>query len=177
MGRSLIGGLAWAFLLLLFEFLIVHPNFEIRRSDLMACFIAGLSFGIIIFLTLSIGYILSERKIKKKYGLLESYDPVQSRTMTIHKDYQTVFEKCLESLQAIGAEAVLSSPAEGLIKAKTERSWRSLGESIEVKVSSKETAIIEVVITSKPKISGAVFDYGRGVMNVEELRKAIAEGN
>jgi len=174
MNLSFIGGMAWAFLVFLIEFFIWHPSWEIRRSDVMLFFIGGIAFWISMFLVMCVVSILSEGTIKKKYGPLDSYYPVQIRIMTVNEHFQTVFKKCLDSLSAIGAGALTSDPEEGKIRASTKISWRSFGEFIEIRLYPKGTDTVEVTIFSIPKMLGSGLDYIKGVKNVEELRKAIA---
>ena len=175
---SLAGGLIWAFVITIpIRTLPNMASFNISQERAKVIVLMGTLFGIFLYLVMigvfSLMEALKKRALEKKYGPLRDLLPVQSRTVLVRIDYQSAVERCMKGLSAIGATGGMTDPARGIITARTKRSMSSWGENIEVKISLKGTSELELTICSEPVWWTALWDYGQGVKNVEELRRAL----
>jgi hypothetical protein len=59
------------------------------------------------------------------------------------------------------------------LRAVTKPSTLSFSENVSVSVSDADQNKVVVTIVSAPRSIGTIVDYGKGIENVEELRRAI----
>ena len=133
--------------------------------------IQGLIFGFFMSLILGTTHKMTTKNI---FSDLKDYiRPHQTLDVSFNESLDSVFEKCLQSLNKIKAKAVVSNKEKCLITAKMPMSWKSFGEEIEIKLSKESETKIRATVTSTPSFKTTLLDYGKGRQNVTLFVKEL----
>ncbi|MCD6217653.1 hypothetical protein J7L05_07310 [bacterium] len=92
--------------------------------------------------------------------------------------FDVVLRLCIESLNEINNCYVFKKDvANGLILARTDISWKTLGERIEIKLEKHNSDLVEVIISSAPlRINSfSHIDYGKNHENTDIIYSYLNE--
>jgi hypothetical protein len=145
-----------------------RPIYAIRNG-----LVAGILFAVIIGLLDS----WRRRAISKKYGVRPDYDTNQQRRLglpnTSARAALAQIKSGMETLPWLRPETITVDGS--IIRAVTKASMASFSERLSISVNEIGSNETTIVITSAPRSLGTIVDYGKGVQNVEELKRAIEE--
>jgi len=157
--------------------LIAGITVGLLKHDLLFGITSGLTQGLFFALSISLiigtfHKIMTRNMSADRGGHIE---PRQSLTETVVGPYDTVFEKCIHTLQQRKAKIIYSDKKNGSIVAKLPASWKSFGEELKVYLEKEDGADKEakVTISSSPRVKTTIVDYGKGLQNVTTLLTAI----
>lgn len=156
--------------------LIFGLYLSIIRMDIISGFKMAIVGAIIgTSLTLAIGLLLDIfEKIKCyiKYGIID-FRVCQERRIVIEGDYDETVSKLANTLAKFKGISITKKDLKGgIIKAEIKRSWRSLGEKLELKLFNRHDKII-IILTSKPKLWAALFDFSKNLENLEIIMRGL----
>jgi hypothetical protein len=117
------------------------------------------------------------RRICSRYGLqCSDYATRQKRAMTLPGALTRVvaqIEAGMRTLPWLYPHTVVRNG--NTLTAVTLPSLASFSEDILVSTAAVGQAEVAVTVTSRPRSIGTIVDYGKGIQNVEELKRAIEE--
>ena len=82
---------------------------------------------------------------------------------TFNKDFKTVYNKCLNTLEELNISVDYKNPTKGLIKGSTGSSLLSWGE--EIKITLKELGGNKTNVTIESIASAQLFSWGKNDEN------------
>jgi len=85
-------------------------------------------------------------------------------------NFQFAFKKCKEAIYICDFSIIEENYSSGYIKAKTNTTWKSHGEDVELWIHDS-SGVINLKSTSS--VSTTFFDYGKNKENIEKLLKAL----
>jgi hypothetical protein len=132
--------------------------------------IAGLSIGAVIavlMLAVLLPLDVAGRLFLSKMNHPNIWDIDQMQELEFdgsHKDAVILSRQALVALPH--AKRVNEDPENSLVLATTGSSWRSSGESMEVKITTTDNNKCRLSCRSEPLSSATIFDYGKNFDNV-----------
>jgi hypothetical protein len=142
-------------------------------------FIDGIEFGSLLALTaIPIIVVIDLMQRLKCYLNYKIFDLgiEQERRFLIEDDYMPVFNRLQEVLDHLKRIDCHQQDIEnGHIQAVARPSWRSFGENIDIELSKASKDKVVAVLSSKPRMSLTMIDYGKNLENVEIITKGIME--
>jgi hypothetical protein len=151
---------------------VLSPALRYRPID-------GLRIGVASGVTLATVLVALDywrrRKVIRRYGLQPDYSARQQRTLIAPVSSPTrVLTRIEEGMADLLWLYPHSVTREGqTLRAVTKPSTLSFSENVSVSVSDADQNKVVVTIVSAPRSIGTIVDYGKGIENVEELRRAI----
>jgi hypothetical protein len=97
--------------------------------------------------------------------------PRQSATVLVRPG-SDLSERVRAALASLPAAVTVADDASGRYEATTRVSWKTWGERVTVQLSG-DPAAPEACVTSRPRISTTLIDYGKGRSNVETVVRAL----
>jgi hypothetical protein len=129
----------------------------------------GLSYGLPMSLIMGIVQYYHVKKIVQSGPVDLSVR--QSREVIARSE--GIMDTCRNAIKELGARIVEEKSNDEVIFAKTEPSWKSRSEDIEMKILEEGGNTSKVIITSRPSRRTIMVDYGKDMENVEILKKFI----
>jgi hypothetical protein len=128
--------------------------------------IAGIVFG---FIMAAFSYF-SDQNLKKKGIDTSNTKPRQSRKISVDRTINEVIPICEKAILSLNKAVIKEKNLQnGTLRAKTKMTWKSFGEIIKISTQSLGDNETLIEIKSSPFIPTTVFDYGRGLENVETI--------
>jgi hypothetical protein len=135
----------------------------------------GAATGIALTIALVALDYWERRKVVKRYGVRTDYHTRQRRT------FSAPASSSGRALATIEAQMVKlpwlypqSLQREGrVLRAVTRLSMSSFSENLSVLVTDVGPNEVSISVVSQPRSIGTIVDYGKGIENVEELKRAI----
>lgn len=133
--------------------------------------LAGVLFGGAISLSMGTGQILATRTLSREALALSVR---QVWELTLEAPPEHALEKAVQAVSALKSGRVLEvDPVTRRVVAHKGASWRSWGEAIDVSV--REAAAGSVVrLSSRPRLSTTLVDWGSNLRNVTEICRALS---
>lgn len=141
----------------------------------------GLRKGIVsgLLFTIVAGLIdyWQRRKVCRRYGLPHSdYAVRQQRTVTLSGTAERAVAQIEAGMQRLSWLYPHTIIREGhTLRAVTRPSLASFSEDVSISVVEVAHSEVAMTITSRPRSIGTILDYGKGIQNVEELKRAIEQ--
>ncbi len=152
-------------ILITIGYMIFLAAFETGSTDIRRSVIK-VAMSTIVFL---IVYLLAG-KLFRKFGFIkEEISPIQTASVELNLNWDSAFDKCVNSLIRFGAKIESDSKARPEIKATTKVNWRSWGEQITLRLVEVADHKVRIDISSTPRFEATVYDGGKGRRNVEEI--------
>ena len=144
-------------------------------NALRGAVVSGILFGALMAAWL-MWYLRRHRLRIESRGIAASdMRPRQSREIEVPLPTQQALDRCADAIRALPrARAVVVDAQAGTIAARMAMTFRSFGERLWVKVVPAGGGSL-VRIESTPIIPTTVFDYGKGLENVESVRSALVQ--
>lgn len=175
-------GFGGGFGLLAFIFALLNKGNEYAwQYGLSAGIFAGLAFGIILILVF-LALDITAHLFLPKDRFEEVWELEQRREVVLDGSLKEIMIRC--------RQAILTVPNVGNVSESSESksflvsigpSWKSGGETMEVKMEMLGENSWKLSCLSKPLSTNIVFDYGKNYLNVEtwlsNLLKERQEGN
>lgn len=115
----------------------------------------------------------NRRRLEEKGIQAEDMAPRQEREIQVSLPPEVALDACVRVLKQISKAKVLATDAStGICTAQTGVTWRSFGERITTKVYAEGPGS-RIRISSVPRMPTAMLDGGRGLENVETVRKSL----
>lgn len=148
-------------------------------ATIIADYMSGEEISIwkFLFMTFSFGALMSitmvamHKQRLKSRGLTNNTEIYQDKTIKSPLSLVEFKEKLMSDPHFKKME--LLEMEDGFIL-KTKMSWESWGEVIRIKLISKNEAMNEYQISSRPKVKITQIDYGKNHENINIIEKAIA---
>jgi hypothetical protein len=115
------------------------------------------------------------RKVVKRYGIKPDYRARQTRTFTATASSSA---RALATIEARMVDLPWLYPQslqreDRVLRAVTRLSMSSFSENLSVLVTDVGPNEVSISIVSAPRSIGTIVDYGKGIENVEDLKRAI----
>lgn len=148
----------------------------LKISDLLGGLYDGAVFGaflggILVGLVTLIDIFERFRCFKKYHKI--SYRSRQRRFFLIKNDCDNLFERLLAACKICDFNIKTQDRKFGIIKATTNRSWRSFGERIEIVIRKSTDGSLTLKVSSEPIIFTTVLDYCKNFINIEQLLSTL----
>lgn len=143
------------------------------QIGLIAGLLGGLIYGIGMSLILGGINQFSINRLNANYDerLLGVH---QVQTLTLAQPFEEALKSCEAAVSQLPKCGVLSTDVEmGVIRAEVGTTWKSFGESVMLTASPLSDTECKVTISSKPKVSTTVVDYGKNAENMRVLLAAL----
>jgi len=134
-------------------------------AGILAGGVSGLCFGFFMSLIL----VTHQRSITKDMNFGDFVRPRQTREISLGLRRDDAFNRCLESLNHVGATVTDEDRAQGQIKAQFGATRKSFGEIIGIQVSGQNPQTTDVKVSSSPKLKTTLTDYVRDSKMWSEL--------
>jgi hypothetical protein len=142
---------------------------------LRAAVVSGVLFGTLMAAWLM--WYLRRHRLRLEARGIEASNmrPRQSREIELSLPPQQALKRCADAIRALPrSRAVVVDAQAGTIAARMAMTFRSFGERLVVTVLPAGGGSL-VRIESAPVIPTTVFDYGKGLENVETVRGALVQ--
>lgn len=94
----------------------------------------------------------------------------QVRVVEFEGNPDDIFRTTIDAIRTINRSTISNADRKAmLVEAKTGLNWKTFGDKIRVALQEKGPDHVSLEITSKPKIWGTRFDYGKNFDNVEQI--------
>jgi hypothetical protein len=130
--------------------------------------VGGLVSGVLISATLGTLQVLGFRDAPK--GM--SHSPRQSREVPVANG-PDLADRIVTALRSLPAEVTAVDVPAGRYVARRRANWKSWGEDVVVRLSG-DPANPMATVSSRPRVSITLMDYGRGLGNVEHVVGALS---
>lgn len=111
----------------------------------------------------------SVRRITGKSPTDATLDVVQKRAFLMSMPRDMAFEACVGVLGHIpGCSVISADPTSGVIVARTLPTYKTLGNTITVRMSRTSETETAVHLVSRPVVPGTLFDYGSSLALIEQ---------
>ena len=130
-------------------------------------FLGGILAGIVTLVD-----IFERFRCFKKYHKI-SYRSRQQRIFLIKNDCDNIFERLLAACKSCNYHIKTEDKKYGIIKATTNRSWRSFGEKIEIIIRKSTDGSLTLKVSSEPILFTTVLDYCKNFINIELLLSTL----
>lgn len=165
-----------------FVFLIIMTS-KGREHAVQYGLTAGIVIGLIfttfyfcVFMPLNLLFRIFAAKSSKNKKPSGIFDNEQTRKLTLKGNSKHVRFICRQALLAIpGIKDVHDDVGNSNMTASTNASWRSAGETIEVKIDKVGPELFSLNCVSRPSMKHVVFDYGKNFENVEMWKNKTEE--
>lgn len=155
---------------------IVHTAFQglgLYQGVLLSL-VSGAVFGSIMALVLGNHHRKSVDKAASEDDE-NIYHVEQSKTVTLSVPYEDAFALCLKSLETVHAPVIEHKDyQQGLVTAKTGRTWNSWGNTISYRITSLGENASSIAVTSRPA-KFQVVDYGENLRQIKRIVSALNE--
>jgi hypothetical protein len=112
----------------------------------------------------------SVRRITGKSPTDATLDVVQKRAFLMSMPRDMAFEACVGVLGHIpGCSVISADPTSGVIVARSLPSYKTLGNTLTVRMSRSSERETAVHVVSRPIVPGTLFDYGSSLALVEQV--------
>ncbi len=126
-------------------------------------------FGLFAILPLALIEALSRCRLPTGSAELR-----QRREITLPETLDAAFRTCVQAVREMPrCSRMTTSRTEGVIETTTRASLLSFGERIVVRVTPESDRTSRVEISSEPKMSFTIADWGTNWRNVERLQAAL----
>ncbi len=166
-----------SFLVLFASSSIVFGLFRAAKiSDFLGGFYDGVNFGFLLSIIL-IGLVTMADLFERFRSFIKyrqiSYRSRQERLFLIKDHYNIFFDRLIVACKRCNFHSKTQKEKDGIIKATTNRSWKSFGEKIEIHLRKNTDGTLLLKISSEPVLFATVLDFSKNFNNIEALLSCI----
>lgn len=146
--------------------------YGLRSGSLAVGVVSAVSVGVPFGVVMGAFVCLADRLTLKKGSPSSAIAVEQSRSVCVAADpalLEARLEQVLQSLKA-RRRAPASS---GVIEADVPWSWKSFGERLTVSMTPTNDGLVNIDVTSRPRLRTTTVDYGKNFDNVQRVCEGL----
>jgi hypothetical protein len=132
--------------------------------------IEGLLFGCAMTL-----FLWGVNRLRSKRGISVDVPVRAARLVRIEATGAEVRQACMSALQALPKAAQVTAVDADSWKTQLGMSWWTFGDIVSTRVTTESHGVVQLVVTSVPKVKTTTVDYGKNAQNLDQLISKLNE--